>query len=171
MKLLDLQTDNYPKLGEDWLYGGEYIRKIPCEQVLYKTPHADPLINSICKKVGAVVYGGRYVLAQNTMCEYNIMYKITYADCISANISRNFEYDQNIYANVIKIEPQYFSDKFICKEKDYLQTIKRLHKIEDNTRIEILQVRRCGGIDIFEEYSKQLRNEPNKFDELNELLK
>jgi hypothetical protein len=84
-------------------------------------------LKEICEKVGAVVYGGRYILARNTMCEYNIMYKITYADYINAQISRNFEYDQHIYSNVIKNEPQYFIDKFICKEKDYLETIKRLY--------------------------------------------
>jgi hypothetical protein len=131
-------------------------------------------LKEICKKVGAVVYGGRYILERNTMCEYNIIYKITYADCIIAQIPRNFEYDQHIGSDVIKSEPQYFSDKFICKEKDYLQTIKRLHKIEDDTRIEILQVNNRNNrreVDILKEYLKQLRNEPNKFDELKQYLK
>lgn len=40
--------------------------------VLHKSEPQEPL-KTLCEKTGAVIYGGRYVLARNTMCEYNII--------------------------------------------------------------------------------------------------
>ena len=86
MKLYDLHTGKYLELGTEWGYYGEYIiiMKKPyklysssesalvessCDRYAFKIqPHTDQLINEIAEKVGAVVYGNRYVLLENEKC-------------------------------------------------------------------------------------------------------
>jgi hypothetical protein len=86
MKLYDLHTGEYPELGTEWGYYGEYIiiMKKPyklysssesalvessCDRYAFKIqPHTDQLINEIAEKTGAVVYGNRYVLLENEKC-------------------------------------------------------------------------------------------------------
>lgn len=101
-----------------------------------KCEKSEPLLKlkEICEKVGAVVYGGRYVLFL----------------------------DPEI-GSVYKIKNEYRGEEFIdykCKNGDFSSG----YNIYNNDIITFLG-------NIFEEYSKQLRNELNKFDELKELLK
>ena len=152
MKVLDLETGKYLELGEAWEYCGEYIRKIACEQILYKTPHTDPLINSICEKTGAVVYGGRYVLMNEIFYIEGIEHK--YGDVFRFYINKRGDYMVDYRA----INCQALNCKF---DKD--------GKIIKLGNTNIVKIEYIGSP--FEEYSKQFRNEPNKFDELKAFLK
>ena len=150
MKLLDLQTGKYLELGKDFYYGGDHIVVNKCNvgyQIYEAIQRKDserlsidnkdcpfaaepPLeLKEICEKVGAVVYGGRYVLFL----------------------------DQEM-GSVYNIKNEYRGEEFIdykCKNGDFSSG----YNIYNNVIITFLG-------NPFEEYSKQLRNEPNKFDEL-----
>ena len=128
MKLLDLHTGNYLELGKDFYYGvGNvfltnlcdgmfFIDMIEKKDFIQAKPHTDPIVNRLAEKVGAVVYGGRYVLLQKHQAYYTITEKNDGTFMIG---------------NISPAKKQYH---------------------------------------IFEEYSKQLRNEPNKFEELYNLI-
>lgn len=150
MKLLDLQTGKYLQLDKDFWFGGNVIilfenlkRSTNTYSLLdevnacarfIKQPPTDPIVNEIAGTVGAVVYGGRYVLFLDPAM-----------------------------GSAYNIKNEYRREEFIdykCKNGDFSSG----YNFYNNDMMTFLG-------NIFEEYSKQLRNEPNKFDELNELLK
>lgn len=92
-------------------------------------------LKEVCEKVGAVVYGDRYVLLENEECG-------------------------NVYSFSWKSFVDYFVD-FKNAEGNFSQSTT-FYEQNFNSRL-------LGNI--FEEYSKQLRNEPNKFDELKQYFK
>jgi hypothetical protein len=146
MKLLDLQTGKYLELGIDWGYYGEYIITIrspfkfyksekysviesTCDKLAFHKAEPPLPLKEICEKVGAVVYGGRYVLFLDPAM-----------------------------GSAYNIKNEYRGEEFIdykCKNGDFSSG----YNIYNNDIITFLG-------NIFEEYSKQLRNELNKFDEL-----
>ena len=188
MKLLDLQTGKCPELGKDWLYGGDSVYLIErlegclkfhnkwlvslidtalkyehnpnqrnisyelaqkvvdnqakTENEVVKSQSESGLINKsepplelkeICEKVGAVVYGGRYVLIENEYCG-DVLF-----------VKDRFDYWNEFYS--------------VCKSDGTLT----------NQRLGDWITKVIGNL--FEEYSKQLRKEESKFDELMEKLK
>lgn len=179
MKLLDLQRGKYLELGKEWGYFGEYITliqihtktligtpytrplspthapdypTIQVEEILNESKvciynHTNPIINQVAGKVGAVVYGGRYVLLENEKCG-NIY-------CEKNKWGTVYYLNKNIYSFIpcLEFNPQ----------NDKKQTVARFFSL-DNCQDDLIG-------NIFEEYSKQFRNEPNKFEELQELIK
>ena len=181
MKLLDLETGKYLELGNnDFLYGGKYVIILGQEKtvniMLYKDwgkvlqydkqqdikPHANPIINEIAERVGAVVYGGRYVLMNE----------------IDVWVYNNDLQPKKIKTgDVIKEQTSYLDRKYtVINVSDFFldttEGIKTTHKLGKKTfsKYDFFAIEKNFG-NIFEEYSKQLRNEPNKFDELIELIK
>lgn len=90
-------------------------------------------LKEICEKVGAVVYGGRYVLIENEYCG-DVLF-----------VKDRFDYWNEFYS--------------VCKSDGTLT----------NQRLGDWITKVIGNL--FEEYSKQLRKEESKFDELMEKLK
>ena len=189
MKLLGLQTGKYLELGKDFYYGGDSVYLIErlegclkshnkwlvslidtalryehksnqrnisydlaqkvvdnhakTENKVVKSQSESGLIyksesplelKEICEKVGAVAYGGRYVLFLDPAM-----------------------------GSAYNIKNKYRGEEFIdykCKNGDFSSG----YNIYNNDIITFLG-------NIFEEYSKQLRNEENKFEELMEKLK
>jgi len=179
MKLLDLQTGKYLEVGEGFYYGGDHIIVNKCNvgyQIYEAIQHKDserlsidnkdcpfaaepPLpLKEICEKVGAVVCGGRYVLLngeQDTwLHDDNHFYKI--GDVV-------FDDNYNRYGCVAICKS---STEYACYE-NVVDIPEFIHNCEAGLMYRKYEI--LGNI--FEEYSKQLRNEPNKFDELSELLK
>lgn len=175
MKLLDLQTGKYLELGKDWLYGGEYIVINTCkigysvyEAIQHKdsekffkydkdclfTDELNEPLKTLCEKTGAVVYGGRYVLLNEIdVWVYNNdlePQKIKTGDIVKEKTS--YMYNNRLLINV--------ADFFL----DTTENIKTTHKIGKKTfsKFDFFAIENILG-NIFEEYSKQLRNEPNKF--------
>jgi hypothetical protein len=97
--------------------------------VLHQSEPQEPL-KTLCEKVGAVVYGGRYVL------QFKKTGIFIENECYV------------LYINGVYVKSLVY------------ETVKAF---ENNEKL--------AEYDPFEEYSKQLRNEPNKFNELKELLK
>ena len=110
-------------------------------RLFYKTEPQEPL-KTLCEKTGAVVYGGRYVLLENEKCG-NIY-------CEKNKWGTVYYLNKNIYSFIpcLEFNPQ----------NDKKQTVARFFSL-DNCQDDLIG-------NIFEEYSKQLRNEPNKFEEL-----
>ncbi len=181
MKLLDLQTGKYLELGKDWGYFGEFILlnlgsaiELTIKEwgsVSYgdnaygwhgyigqaiKQPHADPIVNDIAEKVGAVIYGGRYVL-------------------LSSEQDTSIHDDNHCYKNGDVVRSGHGHGYVaICTASthySYHQNVLDIPNFQDSCEAGFLWSKYEILGNIFEEYSKQLRNEPNKFDELNELLK
>ena len=173
MKLLDLQTGKYLELGNDFYYGGGHIVVNKCNvgyQIYEAIQHKDserllmdskdcpfaaelPLeLKEICEKVGAVVYGGRYVLS------------LSENDRKIGDVVDQGEYEYHRYGYVA-----------IC---DVNSIYVKLNGIFDIPQFQTdCAVGRIYDVDyevignFFEEYSKQLLKKENKFDELKELLK
>lgn len=222
MKLLDLETGNYLKLGKDFYYGGDgimihcyteeeltdfeelpdfkpnqYIDYDHNDDTKYKKTikngfdkamydgeavklwieyKSEPQLElkEICEKVGAVVYGGRYVLMMSF--EYQNK-EIKVGDIITA---------QTITTSKDSISMKQYANQIVCFRGN-----TAFEHSGYNMGFVICENLKCFGINgfwkhrafdyeerkleinfnFFEEYSKQLRNEPNKFDELKELLK
>lgn len=169
IKLLDLQTGKYLELFKDYAYCGNAILFhgfdddcLPtftngfenminqdwacCAEICYKTEPQEPL-KTLCEKTGAVVYGGRYVLLENEKCG-NIY-------CEKNKWGTVYYLNKNIYSFIpcLEFNPQ----------NDKKQTVARFFSL-DNCQDDLIG-------NIFEEYLKQFRNEPNKFEELMELIK
>jgi hypothetical protein len=175
MKLLDLETGKYLELGEDWLYGGEYIVKkdegvntniylairegFDTQHFISEPPQP---IKTLCEKTGAVVYGGRYVLMNE----------------IDVWVYNNDLQPKKIKTgDVIKEQTSYLDRKYtVINVSDFFldttEGIKTTHKLGKKTfsKYDFFAIEKNFG-NIFEEYSKQLRNEPNKFEELMKLIK
>ncbi len=168
IKLLDLQTGKYLELFKDYAYCGNAILFhgfdddcLPtftngfenminqdwacCAEICYKTEPQEPL-KTLCEKTGAVVYGGRYVLLENEKCG-NIY-------CEKNKWGTVYYLNKNIYSFIpcLEFNPQ----------NDKKQTVARFFSL-DNCQDDLIG-------NIFEEYSKQFRNEPNKFEELMQLF-
>ena len=166
MKLLDLQTGKYLELGKEWLYGGNRIIIYP--QTFYealKKSHIfskgfdivslsepqEPL-KTLCEKTGAVIYGGRYVL-------------------LSSEQDTSIHDDNHCYKNGDVVRGGYVA---ICTAEthySYHQNVLDIPNFQDSCEAGFLWSKYEILGNIFEEYSKQLRNEPNKFDELKEHFK
>jgi len=190
MKLTDLQTRKYLQSNKDWFDGNNYIYIIQSDNdnedkdyveaeeyvdgktisaKMYKRSTPEGILQDICSKTGYYLYGGRYLLERNYICEYDIIYSITYPDFINATVPRNFEHTPVIFCNVNKHNTQHFSNKLICKKTDYLYAIQKFHKIDqfDNSiKIEILQVNDLGIVNVLGEYFKVIDNDDNKLEEL-----
>jgi len=196
MKLLDLQTGKYLELGKDFLYGGVgiLVSKIkldfPLPMYLFNAVKSDydwlnnaqtqPVnisdiatfetirdliqepLKTLCEKTGAVVYGGRYVLLNEIdVWVYNNdlePQKIKTGDIVKEKTS--YMYNNRLLINV--------ADFFL----DTTENIKTTHKIGKKTfsKFDFFAIENILG-NIFEEHSKELRNEPNKFEKLMELIK
>jgi len=195
MKLLDLQTgkDDF-ELGKDWLYGGNVIFKIKktggtivsdielfntqiiseqYDNALHKTEPQEPL-KTPCEKTGAVVYGGRYVLLMSF--EYQNK-EIKVGDIITAktittskdSISMKQHANQIVcFRGNTAFEHSGYNMGFVICENLKCFGINGFWKHRafdyEERKLEI-------NFNLFEEYSKQLRNKPNKFEELMELVK
>lgn len=173
MKLLDLQTGKYLELFKDYAYCGNAILFhgfddndcLPtfingfenminqdwacCAEICYKTEPQEPL-KTLCEKTGAVVYGGRYVLLQFANNK-------TVGDVIKHNPKRT-QFDQlpKIYHTNEEVYEILSKDVVLCEEMGYSSEY-----VDPDYHFKIIG-------NIFEEYSKQIRNEPNKFEELME---
>jgi|688.fasta_scaffold318833_1 hypothetical protein len=187
MKLLDLQTGKYLELGKDFLYGGGYITicdgamDIACGQIknqpnklnfiqeyfhVYKQSEPQEPLKTLCEKTGAVIYGGRYVLMDKmdgtVMQETQYFYK-------KPNITSKSKSTVKYYLNnnsCFKVFCSTWQElRWICNDEEakFIKDGYIFCKTSDNVIVEY------GNI--FEEYSKQLRNEPNKFEELMALIK
>ena len=187
MKLLDLQTGKYLELEKDWLYGGEsiflpndiqYIRSeytFRIEQATSKLP--EPL-KTLSAKVGAVIYGRRYALLYKVhtfrsnyylppYASLNEKEEIVIGDCTHTDIYHLIVcYGPMVYNGVLNkpipmlyAKDQCGSTTYYANGTPYVEFVVS-GKHQYNT---------FDG-NIFEEYSKQLRNEPNKFDELYNLM-
>ena len=115
------------------------------------------ILKTLCDKTGAVVYGGRYVLV---IKDYNIQigdlwknskYRNTLVACI--NFKNNIHFKHNISGGL-----ESFFEEIRNDDNDNI-----IVRCSQNENSEFLG-------NIFEEYSKQLRKEENKFDELMEKL-
>jgi hypothetical protein len=190
MKLLDLKTGKYLELDKDFWFGGNVIilfenlkRSTNTYSLLdevnacarfIKQPHTDPIVNEIAGTVGVVVYGGRYVLMMSF--EYQNK-EIKVGDIITA---------QTITTSKDSISMKQYANQIVCFRGN-----TAFEHSGYNMGFVICENLKCFGINgfwkhrafdyeerkleinfnFFEEYSRQLRNEPNKFDELKELLK
>lgn len=204
MKLLNLQTGKYLELDKDFWFGGNVIillenlkRSANTYSLLdevnacarfTKQPHANPIVNKIAEKVGAVIYGGRYVLIYGKIGNIVEQYRFHVTGCRNLN-----EYSLLYIKDTIMHttpESDLMKDIFIStktvkryeldKEYDYR---KEDRHVDDKRWYNSLGERSIDDFDIndevkeviigniFEEYSKQLRNEPNKFEESKELIK
>ena len=137
-------------------------------------PHINPLINNVAEKIGAVIYGGKYVLLM-TFKYLNKEIKVgdiitaktltTSKDCISIKQHTNqivcfrnntaFEHDGYNMGFVICENLKCFGINGFWKHRAFDYEERQLDIIGN----------------IFEEHSRQLRKEENKFDELMEKLK
>ena len=190
MKLLDLQTCKYLERGRDFLYGGDRIHifsdskseltndKTPINEAIHIGFYADcsyieacflsepPLpLKPICEKVGAVVYGGKYVLLMGFAVPKSNKYdKDNYFIGDVASVCVNAHGDANEYRLMI-----------LAKCESTLLEWYEVHKFKKQGYFCITSEIDTDYSDFFynafEEYSKQLRNEPNKFEELKEFIK
>ena len=165
MKLIDLETGQYLELEEDWLYGGRAIHilsKNSTGYYYYRQSEPPEPLKTPCEKTGAVVYGGRYVLMNE----------------IDVWVYNNDLQPKKIKTgDVIKEQTSYLDRKYtVINVSDFFldttEGIKTTHKLGKKTfsKYDFFAIEKNFG-NIFEEYPKQLRNEPNKFNELIELLK
>jgi len=131
------------------LWGIYFIKAI-------KQPHADPIVNDIAEKVGAVIYGGRYVL-------------------LSSEQDTSIHDDNHCYKNGDVVRSGHGHGYVaICTASthySYHQNVLDIPNFQDSCEAGFLWSKYEILGNIFEEYSKQLRNELNKFDELIEKLK
>ena len=173
MKLLDLQTGKYLELGKDWLYGGKWIILMSCHRKHYTTideyfiesnsinitntrwlkSEPQGILKTLCDETGAVVYGDRYVLL-------NFSNNKTVGDVIKHN-PKCTQFDQlpKMYHTNKEIYEILTKACVLCEEMGYSSEY-----VDPNYHCEI-----TGNH--FEEYSKQLRKEENKFEELMEKIK
>jgi len=173
MKLFDIETGKYLELGTDWLYGGNGILLIDImqkelnesleiaitnaiqgnERALYQYSYGkmktEPqgTLKTLCDLTGAVVYGNRYVLIENKECG-NIY-------CKKNKWGTVYYLNEDIYSFIPCPEFNPENDK-----KATVQMFFSLDKCEDN----LIN-------NIFEEYSKSLRNQENKLGEILNLIK
>jgi hypothetical protein len=156
MKLPDLQTGKYLELGKDWLYGGEYIVTMSCIE--------DKYYNECCfltdsgwhyedsDFAGARLYKSEPQGTLKTLCDKTggVVYGLRY---------------------VLLTE----KSGIFCENNMYILYLKgkRIESLTTETMNFNKKYQKLPTDDIlpFEEYSKQLRKEENKFDELMEQLK
>ena len=100
-------------------------------------------LKEICEKTGAVVYGGRYVLLVSNDDWFYANKLCKLGDIIQFKCAMQSRFVRVVTKNGIDFD----INKFAVSPTEY-----------------------CLG-NIFEEYSNQLRNEPNKFDELKQYFK
>jgi hypothetical protein len=173
MKLLDIETSKYLELGKDFFYGGKCIScfydsvnelhtvddfKNAIEQGFYAdcnyikveeiSEPQEPL-KTLCDLTGAVVYGGRYVLNPH------------YATMRAVIV------DGGEYGKIYRIESLYKCkiQNYVISGDEYLKYRPELVYTESGyTEFYIYG-------NPFEEYSKSLRNEENKLEEILNLIK
>jgi hypothetical protein len=153
MKLLDSQTGKYLELGEDWLYGGEDIIVNKCsigykiyEAIQHKDSEKFFMYDEDCP------FTDELQEPLKTLCENTgaVVYGGRYVLLESEGCG-----------NVYSVENKRCGDSFY-DIVDNEGLFRETHYNND-------EITSIGNI--FEEYSKQLRNEPNKFEELLELIK
>lgn len=111
-----------------------------------------------CEETGAVVYGARYVLMTKN---YNIQI---------GDLWKNSNYYNILVACINYKNNIHFKHNISGGSKSAFEQIKNDNN--DNLIVRCSQNENSEFLgNIFEEYSKQLRNEPNKFDELNQHFK
>ena len=108
------------------------------------------ILKTLCDKTGAVAYGGRYILmcCRTWITQDKISFELMYGD-IFRNKYRKSD------ALLIQRENLHNFRESVAYYNHYLSSTLLKNRFKGN---------------IFEEYSKQLRNEENKFDELMEKL-
>jgi len=175
MKLFDIETRKYLELGKEWLYGGNGILLIDImqkeinesleiaivnamqgnEHTLYQysygqmKTHPTGTLKTLCDLTGAVVYGGRYVLNPH------------YATMRAVIV------DGGEYGKIYRIESLYKCkiQNYVISGDEYLKYRPELVYTESGyTEFYIYG-------NPFEEYSKSLRNEENKLEEILNLIK
>lgn len=174
MRLLDLQTGQYLPLGKNWLYGEDWIvltSFIPLynrvqdawfieanegsniTNARYLISELPQPLKTLCERVGAVVYGERYVLL-------HFSHNKTVGDIVKHNPKRT-QFDQlpKMYHTNKEVNEVLCKHDVLCEEMGYSSQY-----VDPDYHCKI-----TGNI--FEEYSKQLRNEPNQFEELMKLIK
>lgn len=193
MKLLDLQTGKYLELG-NFYYGGNMIMLRYYEEAdlglhkivhtnLHQMAHTNPIINQVAEKVGAVIYGGRYVLTfgkvgnivekyrfyvtgHRNLKEYcllylkdTMMYTTPESDCwkdifISTETLKKYELDRG----------------YNCENEDKDSNDKRWYNYCGERSIDDLDAndeeKEVVISNIFEEFAKKEQGLENKFDEL-----
>lgn len=175
MKLLDLETGKYLKIGKNWLYGREFIllnlgSSIECNikewgSVSYgdnaygwhgfigqemEKPHVNPIINKLSEKVGAVIYGGRYVLLNEIPNKYEEVFT---GDVIMP------ELNQSRYSGCYMDWKCFIADFYSFEENIYYAAGHH-----------ISYWRFYIDCNIFEEFAKKEQGLENKFDKLLELI-
>jgi hypothetical protein len=202
MKLLDLQTGKYLEIGENWGYFGNKILIISNEDeelsvqgwldaieydeiekhdydMLDIKHHTNPIINEIAEKVGAVIYGGRYVLLYTTNEKIIIANsEYDYENWNDENDKLGFDGGEPRIWKTFTIGDVYKKDEKdigICI-KSFCSTYYSYHN--DVIHIEEFDDKCEAGIamtvnsnteylgNIFEEFAKKEQGLENKFDEL-----
>jgi hypothetical protein len=159
--LIDDADYNNPEKYHKIIHNGfqEAIDRDTATVRLFTEHQSEPqgILKTLCDKTGAVVYGGRYVLV---IKDYNIQigdlwknskYRNTLVACI--NFKNNIHFKHNISGGL-----ESFFEEIRNDDNDNI-----IVRCSQNENSEFLG-------NIFEEYSKQLRKEENKFDELMEKL-
>ena len=183
-KLLDLQTGKYLELGKDWGYFGKFILlnlgsaielnikewgSVSYGDNAYgwhgyigqeiKQPHTDPIINEIADRLGAVIYGGRYVLLEfKQYCDEElrkIVDIVTAGLCVCDRVWDGWNVGTMSRDDFRQFDDGECEDVSDDKVNDLKNAINKQYI----------------ALEIFEECSKQLRNEPNKFEELKKFIK
>lgn len=133
-------------------------------------------LKEICEETGAVVYGGRYVLMQSILYEGQDEFNTIQGFVGDIAITSIGEFlmlcygKKSQYCNIQKFHTKTkFSQVYFYDSNDGVEMLLRC-KIGHNLLVNGMVKNEYKG-NIFEEYSKQLRNEPNKFDELNQHFK
>lgn len=204
MKLLDLQTGKYLEIGYDWGYYGEYIVKfkIPykfhfftkeaytiedmCDRYAFKIiPHTNPIINQIAEEVGAMIYGGRYVLFCNKEVVYTEKPPAKSGDIIKflkQDFVSTIYYDgitfENMQTAIKKNLQNNIFDYAIFNENEdcyngylVLQTSVEPKDYDDYYLFGLYGKNNATVIgNIFEEFAKKEQGLENKFDELYNLI-
>lgn len=169
MKLLDLQTLKYPELEKNWGYFGnkiliisnedeelsiqEWLDAIEYDEIekhdydmLDIEPHTNPIINKLAEEIGAVIYGGRYVL----------VFEDNNGDifCEKTNFGTVYYISKNQY--------RFLPVKDFNEKNDITATVDRFFMLNKAPQHKI------GNI--FEEFAKKEQGLENKFDELYYLI-
>jgi hypothetical protein len=157
MKLLDLQTGKYLELGKEWLYGGKWIILMSCHRKHYTT-----IDEYFIESNSINITNTRWLKTEpqgklKTLCDKTgaVVYGDRYV------LLSDYRSGCGYYSgDVFLIEDRFYS---IAGHYFLYKGTFNQDQLGDWVHTFV-----CN---LFEEYSKQLRKEENKFDELMEKLK
>ncbi len=180
MKLFDIETGKYLELGTDWLYGGNGILLIDImqkelnesleiaitnaiqgnEHALYQYSYGEMktepqgTLKTLCDLTGAVVYGGRYVLLGfKEYCDEElrkIVDIVTDGLCVCDRVWDGWNVGTMSRDDFRQFDDGDCEDVSNDKVDDLKKSIDKQYM----------------ALEIFEEYSKSLRNEENKLEQI-----